>query len=83
MSILLSNAPETAPRFYDALRINKGPSLGTNYTLCCPYTILAHYTELDWAESLGVSRWLIRISVGLDDADDLCARFAEAFDRLG
>lgn len=80
MTILLCDAPRTSPPFYDALRINKGPSLGTNYTLCCPYTILAHYTELDWAESLGVSRWLIRISVGLEDADDLCARFAEAFE---
>lgn len=82
MSILLRDAPSCAPRFYDALRINKGPSLGTNYTLCCPYTLLAHYTELDWAESLGVSRWLIRISVGLEDAGDLCARFDEAFATL-
>ena len=27
----------------------KGPSLGTNFTLACPYTILGHYLELDWA----------------------------------
>lgn len=83
MTILVKDAAERAPRVYDALRINKGPSLGTNYTLCCPYTILAHYGELDWAESLGVSRWLIRISVGLEDPGDLCARFAEAFAAAG
>lgn len=26
--------------FYDALDVYKGPSLGTNYTLACPYTLL-------------------------------------------
>jgi cystathionine gamma-synthase len=26
--------------FYDAVQVPKGPSLGTNYTLCCPYTLL-------------------------------------------
>src|SRR6266566_1327941 len=33
-----------AEAFYDALACAKGPSLGTNFTLACPYTILAHYT---------------------------------------
>ncbi|KAI4289726.1 MAG: hypothetical protein L6R35_001002 [Caloplaca aegaea] len=41
--------------FYDALETAKGPSLGTNFTLSCPYTLLAHYTELSW-----VSRWLMK-----------------------
>jgi len=67
-----------APGVYDRLRVNKGPSLGTNYTLACPYTLLAHYTELDWAERCGVRRDLIRVSVGLEDPADLIARFAEA-----
>jgi hypothetical protein len=34
-------------------------------------TLLAHYGELDWAESCGVSRYLIRISVGLEEVADL------------
>lgn len=80
ISILLHDAPRTAPRFYDRLKISKGPSLGTNYTLVCPYTLLAHYRELDWAESHGVSRWLLRISVGMEDSADLRARFGEALD---
>lgn len=47
LSILLHD--ETAvPAFFDNLRISKGPSLGTNFTLSCPYTLLAHYQELPW-----------------------------------
>ena len=37
-----------AIRFLDALDVPKGPSLGTNFTLACPYTLLAHYGELEW-----------------------------------
>jgi cystathionine gamma-synthase len=78
LSIDLIDSARNAPRGYDRLRISKGPNLGTNFTLACPYTILAHYQELDWAESCGVSRYLIRVSVGREDADDLIARFEEA-----
>jgi cystathionine gamma-synthase len=35
--------------FFDALDISKGPSLGTNFMLMCPYTLLAHCHELDFA----------------------------------
>jgi cystathionine gamma-synthase len=80
LSIDLVDADMHAPRFYDALQVCKGPNLGTNYTLACPYTILAHYRELEFAESCGVSRYLIRISVGLEDASELIARFKQALD---
>ncbi len=63
---------------YDRLEICKGPSLGTVFTLACPFTLLAHYTELEWAESCGVSRYLIRISVGLEDPEDLWQRLERA-----
>lgn len=81
-SIILKDAAARAPRFYDALRVNKGPSLGTNFTLACPYTLLAHYGELEEVESLGVSRNLVRVSVGLEDAGDLLDRFREALDGV-
>jgi cystathionine gamma-synthase len=74
-SLLLHDSARTAPACYDALRICKGPNLGTNFSLCCPYTLLAHYHELEFAESCGVSRYLLRVSVGLEDADWLIARF--------
>lgn len=69
---------QAAPAIFDALRVCKGPNLGTSYTLACPYTLLAHYRELDFAESCGVSRHLIRVSVGLEPIDELIRRFAEA-----
>ena len=77
-SIVLEDPEETTAAFFDALRVTKGPSLGTNFTLACPYTLLAHYPELDWAEECGVSRWLVRVSVGLEELEDLVARFDEA-----
>ncbi len=64
--------------FFDRLRISKGPSLGTNFSLACPYSLLAHYEELEWAERSGVPRDLIRIWIGLEDPEDLVERFAEA-----
>jgi cystathionine gamma-synthase len=77
-SFTLKDPAQTSANFYDALRVCKGPSLGTNFTLVCPYTLLAHYEELDWVESVGVSRWLIRVSAGLEDTQELIARFDEA-----
>jgi cystathionine gamma-synthase len=71
---LLSFLPRkaaTAPAIYDRLTVSKGPSLGTVFTLACPFTLLAHYDELDWAESCGVPRWLIRLSIGLEDPEEL------------
>lgn len=77
-SMVLKHPERTSATFFDALRVTKGPSLGTNYTLACPYTLLAHYPELEWAEGCGVSRWLVRVSVGLEELDDLVARFDAA-----
>lgn len=81
-SILLRNAEVNAPAFFDALAIAKGPNLGTNFSLCCPYTILAHFNELDFVERCGISRHLLRVSVGLEDADWLIGRFLEALAAL-
>lgn len=78
---LLSVTFKTAARaiaFYDAIETAKGPSLGTNFTLTSPYVVLAHFLELDWAAQFGVPGDLIRISVGLEDTEDLKNRFALA-----
>ncbi|KAH8169053.1 cys/Met metabolism PLP-dependent enzyme domain-containing protein [Sarocladium implicatum] len=64
--------------FYDALEIAKGPSLGTNFTLCSPYVLLAHYQELPWAASLGVDPYLCRVSVGLEETVELRHTFETA-----
>ncbi|MEQ1854533.1 MAG: PLP-dependent transferase, partial [Chthoniobacteraceae bacterium] len=43
VSFVLRDAAKSSPPFYDALRLCKGPSLGTSFSLACPYTLLAHY----------------------------------------
>ncbi|KAI8062381.1 pyridoxal phosphate-dependent transferase [Gongronella butleri] len=80
-SVMLKGETQ-ASQFFDSLRCAKGPSLGTNFTLACPYTILAHYTELDWAKQFGVERYLVRVSVGLEDRDKLLAMFNDALDAV-
>lgn len=77
-SMELRGGEGAAAAFYDALRISKGPSLGTNFSLACPYTLLAHYRELDWAASRGVPRNLIRVWVGLDEPEELREVFEKA-----
>lgn len=77
-SVVLRDAAAKTERFFDTLQIPKGPNLGTSFTLCCPFTILAHYRELDFAENCGISRHLIRVSVGLEDSAWQIERFAEA-----
>ena len=78
LSLVLRNPAVTTPVVFDHLEVCKGPNLGTNFTLCCPYTILAHYTELDFVEHCGVSRWLLRISVGTEPFEQLQTRFEHA-----
>lgn len=82
LSVVLKNPESTTAVVFDALKVCKGPNLGTNFTLCCPYTILAHYDELAFAEQCGVSRWLLRISVGMEPVDELKDRFLTAFQAI-
>jgi cystathionine gamma-synthase len=79
MSIELKATHDTSV-FYDLLDVRKGPSLGTSFTLVCPYTLLAHYTELPWAASFGVEANIIRVSVGLEEIEDLIVVFSKALD---
>ena len=80
LSFELVGGDSHAHHVYDALRLCKGPSLGTPFSLACPYTQLAHYDELPWAEGCGVPGHLLRISVGLEDPEELWSRFEQAFD---
>jgi cystathionine gamma-synthase len=67
-----------AVAFFDRIETTKGPSLGTIFTLTSPYVLLAHYREFDWAAGFGVPADLLRISVGVEDEEDLKSRFATA-----
>lgn len=64
--------------FFDALDCAKGPSLGTSFTLACPYVILAHYFELDWVQSFGVEPGLVRVSMGEEDVSVVREWFEKA-----
>jgi cystathionine gamma-synthase len=72
--------PRKMPKVYDALELCKGPNLGTEFTLANPYTMLAHYFELDWAEACGVSPNLLRLSVGNEEGDIIIGALARALD---
>lgn len=80
---LVLRAPErTTQRFFDSLQFCKGPNLGTYFSLCCPFTLLAHFQELEWAEDRGVSRYLLRFSVGLESPACLIDRLSRALAGL-
>ncbi|WP_372796500.1 PLP-dependent transferase [Pontiella sp.] len=78
LSFVLNDPRKHTEKVYDRLEITKGPNLGTSFSLCCPFVLIAHYNELEWAEKAGASRWLIRISVGTEEADELIARLERA-----
>lgn len=78
MSFTLTSASK-AQKFYDNLPLTKGPSLGTEFTLVCPYTLLAHYDELGWAKDCGVPTALVRVSTGIEKKERLFEAFDAAF----
>jgi cystathionine beta-lyase/cystathionine gamma-synthase len=67
---LKENTMDGLQRFYDTdmPHIPKAPTLGSNKTLICPYTLLTHYTETDeYLDFIGLSRYLVRVAVGCED----------------
>ncbi len=79
LSFELKDGLNRVKKVYDALELCKGPSLGTRFTLVCPYVMLAHYHELDWAKECGIPSHLLRVSVGLEDPQNLWETFRSAF----
>jgi cystathionine gamma-synthase len=77
-------APGALEKFYDRLRLPKGPSFGMTTTLICPFMYLAHYdlvtTPAGLAE-LAASKLdpdLLRLCVGCEAVEDIIAALAEA-----
>ena len=68
-----------ALEFFDALRVDRGPSLGTNFTLACPYTLFELFGDRKRTKKLGVSEYTVRISVGLEEPDALKEKIEVAF----
>jgi cystathionine gamma-synthase len=70
--------PATAKYFYDVLDVCKGSSFGTNFTLVIPYVQLANYWDREKVPKYGLPQHIIRMSVGLEDSEQLCATVAKA-----
>lgn len=81
ISIVFRN-PDSAVVFYNRINLCKGPSFGANFTLVLPYSQLAHAYELEWAESKGIPRHIVRISVGIEEESDLVSRFHQALKEV-
>jgi len=71
-------------KFYDRVRLAKGPSFGLSTTLLSPYVYLAHYdlvtSEAGRAElaANGLTPDLLRLSVGTEPVEDIISTLAEA-----
>ena len=71
-------------RFYDRIRLVKGPSFGVNFTLLCPFMYLAHYDLVstpagrEKMAALGLDPALVRVSVGPEPYEQIEAAFADA-----
>ena len=71
-------------RFYDRLRLPKGPSFGMQTTLICPFMYLAHYDLVTTAPGRaelaahGLNPDLLRLALGTEPAGDIIAALAEA-----
>ena len=79
MSIVFNDETD-AICFFNTVKLSKGPSLGTSFTLVCPYAILAHYNELEEVAKWGVDPNLVRLSIGMEKTDELLSTLKEALD---
>ncbi|KAK4937123.1 hypothetical protein LTR10_022175 [Elasticomyces elasticus] len=64
--------------FYDNLNVHQGPHLGAHLTLALPYTMGIYGKELEWAARYNMRPEQIRISVGLEDTQNLLEVFKVA-----
>lgn len=73
-------------KFYDAVKVMKGPSFGARFTLLCPFMYLAHYDLVTSDEgrallkSVRINPELIRVSVGEENYEQIEAVFCQALD---
>ncbi|KAE8389071.1 pyridoxal phosphate-dependent transferase [Aspergillus alliaceus] len=70
--------PRNAEHFYNTLNVCKGTSFGANFTLALPYVQLANYLTRDKVGKYGVPQHIIRLSVGLEDKEQLLQVVAAA-----
>jgi methionine-gamma-lyase len=83
-SLYLKGGEKEAFAFLDTLRIAKlAVSLGGTETLASAPAAMTHLSVPDERkQALGITDNLVRISIGVEDADDLIADFAAALDAI-
>jgi len=83
-SLFIRGGEAEAFRFLDALRIAKlAVSLGGTETLASHPAAMTHLSVPDERKAmLGITDNLVRVSIGIEDADDLIADFAQALDQV-
>ena len=83
-SLFIKGGEEESFRFLDALKIAKlAVSLGGTETLASHPAAMTHLSVPDERKkALGTTDNLVRISIGIEDADDLIADFAQALDAV-
>ena len=83
-SLFLKGGEAEAFRFLDALKVAKlAVSLGGTETLASAPAAMTHLTvPPERKAALGITDNLVRISVGIEDAGDLIADFAQALDAV-
>jgi len=84
-SLYLKGGEQEAFAFLDALRIAKlAVSLGGTETLASHPAAMTHLSVADDRKrALGISDNLVRISIGIEDAEDLIADFTQALAAIG
>ncbi|KAJ5794676.1 hypothetical protein N7457_001275 [Penicillium paradoxum] len=71
---------QSATRFFDMLKLHKGPSTGADVTLALPYVQMVFQKEKEWAACHGVKETIVRISVGLEDKEELLSCLVSALE---
>lgn len=85
--LLTIETDDAISRYYDRLKVAKGPSLGTEFTLAMPYVYLAHYDLTKTEEGIktlnekGMNPNILRISVGNEPIEDIVKVFDAVFDH--
>lgn len=83
-SLFIKGGEAESFRFLDALRVAKlAVSLGGTETLASHPAAMTHISvPAARKQALGITDNLVRVSIGIEDADDLIADFAQALDAV-
>ena len=83
-SLFIKGGEEESFRFLDALKIAKlAVSLGGTETLASHPAAMTHLSvPEERKKALGITDNLVRVSIGIEDPEDLIADFAQALDAV-